>query len=211
MIDSALTRQGVEAAHEVQHGSLILSSDRSHLAQGTFEPRITIDSLSAMVDTAVQEGFEGLCATGDMLWELGTSKNFDRLREYETRLEKLFRERPPRGICQYQRDIVPDQAVRDALASHRSAFIGDVLNHDNLFYIPPELLLEGDDSNASKQGEWLCQQILRVLQAEQKRDQALKALAESESHQRHLAQQLAEIPALCGWENSSTDCSYCRA
>jgi signal transduction histidine kinase len=193
MIDSALTRHGVEAAHEMQHGSLILSSDRSHLAQGTFEPRMMIDSLSAMVDTAVQEGFEGLCATGDMLWELGTSKNFDRLLEYETRLEQLFREKPLRGICQYQRDIVPDQAVRDALATHRSAFIGDVLTHDNLFYIPPELLLEGNDSNASKQGEWLCQQILRVLQAEQRRDLALKALAESESHQRHLAQQLAEM------------------
>ena len=193
MVDSALMNHGIEAAHEVKRGSLILSSDRSHLAQGTFEPRIMVNSLSAMVDIAVQDGFEGLCATGDMLWELGTTKNFDRLLEYEARLEQLFREKPLRGICQYQRDIVPDQAVRDALATHRSAFIGDVLNDDNLFYIPPESLLEGSDASASKQGEWLCQQILRVLQAEHKRDQALKALEESESHQRHLAQQLAEV------------------
>ena len=193
MVDAALMSHGVEAAHEVSQGSLILSSDRSHLAQVSFEPRIMIEGLSAMVDTAVRDGFEGLCATGDMLWELGTSKNFDRLLEYEARLEQLFREKPLRGICQYQRDIVPAQAVRDALATHRSAFMGDALNQDNLFYIPPELLLEGDHSSAAKQGEWLCQQILRVLEAEQKRDQALKALQESESHQRHLAQQLAEM------------------
>jgi signal transduction histidine kinase len=193
MVDSALAGNGVETVHEVKQGSLILSSDRSHLTQGSFEPRIIIDDLSAMVDSALRDGFEGLCATGDMLWELGTSKNFDRLLEYEARLEQLVREKSLRGICQYQRDIVPAQAVRDALATHRSAFIGDVLNQDNLFYVPPEFLLEGDDSNAAKQGEWLCQQILRVLEAEQKRDQALKALAESESHQRLLAQQLAEI------------------
>jgi signal transduction histidine kinase len=192
MVNAALMTHGVKPAYETKQGSLILSSDRSHLAQGSFEPRTMIDKLSAMIDSAVQEGFEGLCATGDMLWELGTTKNFDRLLEYEARLEQLFREKPLRGICQYQRDIVPAQAVRDALATHRSAFIGDVLNHDNLFYIPPELLLEGDHSSAAKQGEWLCQQILRVLQAEQKRDLALKALQESESHQRHLAQQLAE-------------------
>lgn len=193
MVNATLMTHGVEAAHEVKQGSLILSSDRSHLAQGSFEPRIMIGNLSAMVDSAVEDGFEGLCATGDMLWELGTSKNFERLLEYEARLEQLFREKPLRGICQYQRDIVPAQAVRDALATHRSAFIGDVLNHDNLFYIPPELLLEGDHSSAARQGEWLCQQILRVLEAEQKRDQALKALQESESQQRHLAQQLAEM------------------
>lgn len=193
MVDRALSSHGVDTAKQAKRGRLILSSDRSHLAAGSFEPRIMIDGLSAMVDSAVKDGFEGLCATGDMLWELGTSKNFDRLLEYEARLEQVVREKPLRGICQYQRDIIPAQAVRDALATHRSTFIGDVLNHDNLFYIPPELLLEGDDSSASKQGEWLCQQILRVLEAEQKRDQALQAAAESESQQRRLAQQLAEM------------------
>src|SRR5690348_6845792 len=75
MVDSALTAQGVEAVREVRQGSLILSSDRSHLAQGSFEPQIMIDRLSAMIDSAVQDGFEGLCTAGDMLWELGTSKN----------------------------------------------------------------------------------------------------------------------------------------
>src|SRR5438309_8416097 len=79
MVDAALMTHGVEPAYEAKQGSLILSSDRSHLAQGCFEPRIMIEGLTAMVDSAVQEGFEGLCATGDMLWELGTSKNFDRL------------------------------------------------------------------------------------------------------------------------------------
>ena len=80
--------------------------------------------------------------------------------------------------------------------THRSVYIGDVLNRDNLFYVPPELLLETPDSAASsgsQQGEWMCQQIIRVLNAEDNRDKALAALRDSEARQRHLAEQLAEM------------------
>jgi hypothetical protein len=67
-------------------------------------------------------------------------QNFEKLVEYDAYLERVFHEKPLRGICQYQRNLVPAQAVRDALITHRSAYIGDLLNSDNLFYIPPELL-----------------------------------------------------------------------
>jgi signal transduction histidine kinase len=69
-----------------------------------------------------------------------------------------------------------------------------MLDRDNFFYVPPELLLETRHGSAgSKRGEWMCQQIIRILKAEEKRDQALKALRESEAHQRQLAEQLAEM------------------
>jgi signal transduction histidine kinase len=108
----------------------------------------------------------------------------------------VIRDKPLRGICQYHRDVISAHAVRQALVTHQSVYIGQTLNRDNLFYIPPELLLEageGEDSGGSKQGEWMCQQILRVLTAEEARDKALTALKESEAHQRHLAEQLAEM------------------
>lgn len=194
MVDSALVAHGVDAAGEVQVGSLILSSDQSHLINGKFEPQTMVDTLCSLVDDAVRDGHEGLCATGDMLWELGTPENFDRLLEYEALLEEVFRGRPLRGICQYHRDMVPAQAVRNALLAHRSAYIGERLNTDNLFYIPPDLLLERHNgSTAAKQGEWMCQQITRVLEAEHKRDKALTALRASEAHQRQLSEELAEM------------------
>jgi len=193
MVDSALGRTGRDTSQETKRGALILSSDRSHLDGGRFEPRAMIDGLCSMIDGAVKDGFEGLCATGDMRWELGEDKNFDKLLEYEALLERVFRDKPLRGICQYHRATVPAQAIRDALVTHRSTYIGEALNRDNLFYIPPELLL-GTQSGADPvaQGEWMCQQIIRVLDAEEIRDKALTALRESEAHQRHLAEQLAE-------------------
>ncbi|HVH08611.1 MAG TPA: MEDS domain-containing protein, partial [Gemmatimonadales bacterium] len=193
MVDRALGAKGVGTTRETARGALIFSSDRSHLVGGGFDPQVMVDGLRALIDGAVHDGFEGLCATGDMRWELGDDQNFERLLEYEARLEQVFRELPLRGICQYHRDVLPPQSVSDALLTHRSCYIGAALNRDNLFYIPPELLLETrKGEQRGGQGEWMCQQILRVLDAEAKRDDALKALQASEAHQRQLAEQLAE-------------------
>jgi signal transduction histidine kinase len=194
MVGSALTKHHVEVSRETQRGALVLSSDRDHLGNGTFHPRELVESLCSLIDSAVHDGFQGLCVTGDMKWELGADKNFSQLLEYEALLEQVLRDKPVRGVCQYHRDVLPPQAVRDALLTHRSTYIGGVLNRDNLYYIPPELLLAAshDGSNGAKQGEWMCQQIIRVLKAEQVRDKALTALQESEAHQRRLAEQLAE-------------------
>jgi signal transduction histidine kinase len=153
-----------------------------------------IDALCALIDDAVRAGFNGLCATGDMRWELGADENFDRLLEYEARLDQVFRDKPLRGICQYHRALVPAKAVRDALLTHQSAYIGDAFNRDNLFYVPPELLLDdGDTAATATAGEWMCQQILRVLDAERVRDEALADLRQSAAHERALARELAEM------------------
>lgn len=192
MLDAALAASGVDTGREVRRGALILSSDRSHLRNGTFDPRRMIDGLRAQIDGALHDGFLGLCASGDMRWELGDDENFDRLLEYEARLEEVMRDRPLRGICQYHRDIVPQRAVRDALLTHRSAYLGDTLQHDNLFYVPPELLL-GETDRAAAVGAWMCEQITRVVDAERIRDRALIELRESEADQRALAEQLAEM------------------
>jgi signal transduction histidine kinase len=191
MVEHAFQTHGVNLLRETKRGALVLSSDRSHLKAGTFDPRAMVQFLAQAVDDAVKAGFVGLCATGDMRWELGDDKNLDRLMEYEALLEQLFREKSLRGICQYRRDILPARTVQHALATHRSAYVGQHLKEDNFFYIPPEMVLEAD-SGVEKVGEWMCQQIVRVLDAESSRDKALHALKDSEAQQRALATELAE-------------------
>jgi signal transduction histidine kinase len=179
MVGSALTGRGIDVGRETRRGSLVLSSARDHLGSGTFFPQAMAENLSTLSDRAVLDGFQGLCATGDMKWELGDDQNFDQLLEYEALLDQILRDKPIRGICQYHRNTLPGQAVRDALVTHRSAYIGDVLNRDNLYYIPPELILDSrGGSGGSKQGEWMCQQITRVIKAEEERDKALQQLAD---------------------------------
>lgn len=195
IVDSALRNTGLDAASEMKRGALLFSSERSHLASGKFDARAMVDGLCELIDGALQDGFEGLCATGDMKWELGPDKNFDLLIEYEALLEQVFRRKPLIGICQYHRDLIPARALRDALITHRSTYIGDTLNQDNLFYMPPEVLIENRDGEPDlKQGEWMCQQIMRVLKAEQTRDKALTALAAmNQDLERRIKERTAEL------------------
>jgi signal transduction histidine kinase len=188
MVDQALSAKGIDTMAETKRSALVLSSDRSHLAAGRFDPDMMIGGLSTAIDGAVRDGFRGLCATGDMRWELGEDENFGHLLRYEALLEQLFREKPLRGICQYHRGLIPAEAVRDALVTHRSAYVGGEFNRDNLFYVPPELLLESRyGADASKHGEWMCQQILRVLDAERARDEVLRDL------EKRVAERTAEL------------------
>lgn len=188
MVDTALARKGVNTSREKQRSALLLTSDRSHLVDGKFEPNAMIDGLCEAVDQAVKDGFQGLCATGDMRWELGADENFGRLLEYEAELEKVFREKPLWGICQYHRDMVPADAIRDALVTHRAAYLGDRLNRDNVFYVPPELLGEvGEGTQGSRHAEWMYRQIRRVLDAERGRDDVLRDL------ERRVAERTAEL------------------
>jgi hypothetical protein len=188
MIKAALTHRGVDVAKEVASGRMVFSSDGP---PEEFDPRAMVGMLVDMIDAAVRDGFTGLCATGDMRWELGSDSNFEKLVEYEALLERVFREKPLRGICQYHRDTVPHGALEAAVRAHRSLFVGGQLSRDNLFYVPPELLLEGT-KGGQHLGEWMCQQLVRIMDAERLRDRAIDELRASETKQRHLAEELAE-------------------
>jgi len=87
--------------------------------------------------------------------------------------------------------------VNDALLTHRSTYMGAALNQDNLFYIPPELLLESrKGENRGGQVEWMCQQIIRVLNAEQTRDHALQRLEQANRDlERRVTERTAELEA----------------
>src|SRR5579864_6924548 len=91
MVDTALVATGIDTAREAERGALVFSSDRSHLAGDTFVPETMIDGLCSLIDDSLHDGFEGLCATGDMKWELGPDKNFEVLLDYEALLEQVFR------------------------------------------------------------------------------------------------------------------------
>lgn len=194
-VRKGLAARGLDVAAEVRRKALVFSSER---ASGRFEPEALIGALRGMIDEALRDGFAGLCATGDMRFELGDDDEaFDRLLEYEARLEVLFREKPLRGICQYDRALVPPRAVRDALITHRSAHLDGSLNVDNFFYVPPELLLENPGAAIrDRQGEWMLQQITRVARAERERDRARDELARAnEDLERRVGERTAELSA----------------
>ncbi len=133
---SQLYAAGTDVEYEVTRGALVLGSDDSHLIEGRFELNRMLDMLEEAVETALADGYAGLFATGDMTWEFGPEKEFSKLLEYEWALEQLFHKQPTlSGICQYHRDLLPREAVREALVSHVSLYINDTISRLNPHYV----------------------------------------------------------------------------
>jgi hypothetical protein len=133
---SSLYAAGTDVQHEVARGALVLDSETSHLIDGRFDVDRMIAALEAAIHAALADGFVGLFATGDMSWEFGPEKEFSKLLHYEWSLEQLFRKHPAlMGICQYHRDLLPPNAVREGLVSHGNVFINATISRLNPHYV----------------------------------------------------------------------------
>lgn len=139
-VRSYLAAAGVDVARETAEGNLVLSCEQSHLIDGVhFDVDGMIGMLERMLNQALEDGYDGLWATGDMTWEFGPSNDFSKLLEYEWRLEDFFRDHPEiSGICQYHAETLPRAAVRAGLHSHPGLFVSETLSLINPHYLPPE-------------------------------------------------------------------------
>ena len=132
-----LEAAGTDVERELKKGSLLLSSDQSHLDDGNFEIDQMMDSLETAVTLAPREGYKGLWAVGDMAWEFGPVQNFVKLLNYERRLDELFRRQPTMsGVCQYHVGTVPRDALHDGLVSHSAIFVNETLARVNPLFFP---------------------------------------------------------------------------
>jgi MEDS: MEthanogen/methylotroph, DcmR Sensory domain len=142
-LKSQLYAAGVDVAHELARGRLLLYCDTAHLVDGRFEIDHLIDTLDTAVQQASADGYAGLFATGDMTWEFGPEQDFAKLLEYEWRLEQLFHAQPTlSGICQYHCNLLPHEAVRDGVVSHGHMFVNDTVARVNPHYVPAASLVE---------------------------------------------------------------------
>jgi hypothetical protein len=133
---SYLFAGGTDVTKEVMNGRLVLTSDTTHLVEGCFDIDRMLHMLEKAVEQALKDGYQGLWASGDMSREFGPEREFSKLLEYEWRLEELFRACPAlSGICQYHRDTLPREAVRQGLLTHPSLFINETLSRLNPLYL----------------------------------------------------------------------------
>lgn len=155
---SYLAAAGVDVAQETEKGSLVLASDQSHLQDENFDVEALIGDLEVALADALNAGYAGLWASGDMSWEMGSQKDLAMLIEYERRLESFLREHPQMGgICQYHADTLPRSALRHGLISHPSLFINETLSLINPHYAPPQSAARGmDDRSLDLAVQQLC-------------------------------------------------------
>ncbi len=132
---STLAAMGVDVVSEIAKARLVLSSETVSTGE-EFNSKLMLDKLEDSLNQAINDGYKGLWASGDMTWEFGPSKDFSKLLEYELGLEELFNKRKELcGICQYHRDSLPQDALRQSLLVHPSIVINDTLRHINPHYL----------------------------------------------------------------------------
>jgi hypothetical protein len=138
---SYLAATGLDLAHEVRRGALVLSSDESHLIDGHFDADRMLAMLEHAIGEALRDGFSGLWATGDMTWEFGNEKNFVKLLDYERGLEDLFEKyNSLSGVCQYHTDTLPIGVVEQGLHIHPGIFVNETLSRINPYFVSHEAL-----------------------------------------------------------------------
>jgi MEDS: MEthanogen/methylotroph, DcmR Sensory domain len=137
-----LAAAGIDVTYQIAKASLVLSSDQRHLVKGRFDIDQMLHTLEDALNQALNDGYDGLWATGDMTWELGPQKDFSKLLDYEWQLEAFLRDHPAlSGICQYHVDTMPGEVVRQGLLTHPALFINETLSRMNPHF------LGGDSSN----------------------------------------------------------------
>jgi hypothetical protein len=130
-----LAAAGLNLVEYIEGGALVLTSDQGHLLQGKFDVDRMLGLLDQAVRQALDDGYVGLWATGDMTWELGSEINPDKLLDYERRLEEYMHNTPAlSGVCQYHRATLPAHAIDVALETHPSRYINATLSRLNRKY-----------------------------------------------------------------------------
>ena len=135
----ALKAAGIDVEAEEQRTALILlTKEDGHLKGGSFDPGRMIAMLHVAVKDALDAGFAGLCAAGDMSWVLDEAPGTERLADYEALLNRFYRENKALGLCLYRKNLPP--AVLDhSLATHSVVRVDGPILLKNPFYEEPDV------------------------------------------------------------------------
>jgi hypothetical protein len=134
-----LRASGIDVDAEEARGALLLLTKREgHLKGGCFDPDAMITMLHAAVKDALDAGFAGLCAAGDMSWLLDEADGSERIAEYEARLNAFYPSSSALGLCLYNRNRLPAATLDHGLATHPHVRMDGNILLENPFYEAPE-------------------------------------------------------------------------
>ncbi|HJT15792.1 MAG TPA: MEDS domain-containing protein [Thermoanaerobaculia bacterium] len=162
---AGLREAGIDVEAEEARGALVLITKHDgHLKGGTFSTDKMIHMLHAAVKEALDAGFAGLCAAGDMSWLLDEAPGSEQIAEYEAKLNAFYPSNRALGLCLYNRAKLPPETLDHSMATHPHVRIAGNILLDNPFYEPIEdaCVRKGDAKHAGRKIAWL-DRILTAL------------------------------------------------
>lgn len=115
----AIRREGIDIEDALDDGALVIkSTSEAYLKGGTFDPERMIGLLRAAIQEALDDGFHGLTAAGEMTWATRGAPGSEKLLEYERRVHAIFADHPVGAICQYDVRRFDPAALDAVLRAH---------------------------------------------------------------------------------------------
>lgn len=165
---------------------VILTKEEAYLKDGYFNPDKMIELLKDAEKQAIEEGYAGLRATGEMTWVFTKLPGVEKIIEYEAKLNYFFPKSRCVAICQYNENRFDAGMLLDVILTHPKLIIYDSLC-ENPYYIPPDVFLARMKRELSKEiYERLRNEILYKRKIE---DKLKEKLRESEEMFRTLTEQ----------------------
>lgn len=183
---------GICASRARSRGRLLFATpEEAYLKDGVFDPQLVLDRVEQHVREAVADGFTGLYATGELVYD-PADEDWRRIVWYEAQINETFARLPFVALCRYPRAVVPARRVQDVLRTHPAAIVrGESCR--NPFYERTHLALS-DDSQARL--DWQLRQLRVQNRAERRlEDQTYSAVVAATE----LATQVAALRAKLGW------------
>ncbi|HZU30843.1 MAG TPA: MEDS domain-containing protein [Candidatus Angelobacter sp.] len=148
---AALQASGVNVKEEEGRGALsLVTKAEAHLKDGHFNANNMISFLHQAVKDALDAGFNGLCAAGDMGWVTDGVPGTEELTEYESRLNEFYANNRALGLCQYNRKSLPSRFLDHCIATHRFVRIEGPIALENPFYEEPGVAIGREAATESE-------------------------------------------------------------
>jgi anti-anti-sigma regulatory factor len=110
---------GDDARAALASGQLRLEdSATTYLAQGHFDGSRMRQHYSDAADRALAAHFAGVPVAADMSWAVDSDTNFNELLAYERSLDDVIAGRPITVLCEYDRRLFDENAVRALIRAH---------------------------------------------------------------------------------------------
>lgn len=136
---AALRRAGIDVDAEEKRGAVLLMTKHDgHLKTGSFDAEGMIAMLEQAVKDALDAGFNGLCAAGDMNWLLDEAPGSEQIAAYEAALNHFYQSHRALGLCLYRRTM-PGGLLDHCLATHKFVRVEGPILLTNPFYEEPEI------------------------------------------------------------------------
>ena len=189
-----LKEEGLDVEKQLELGQFtLINPNESYTKNGVFDPDRMINLLKLETEKASNEGYSGLRITDEMTWALKGGSGFERLIEYETKLNNFFSGSNAAVICQYDKRRFDAETLSKVLPIHPIVVIGTEV-YENHSYGSPEEFISQEPSEAIL-NNWISNLIQRKKQ-EAEREEILCSLRESREELTSLFElsRLIEIP-----------------